>query len=416
MKDKCIFEDNAKKPLSPIKKINSKIGPSTPLTKRFLSGESLPPTPEGDIVQELVFDRFGAKTMAEEIKHSSPKSKDVTFNITDSEKLKNGIKSNGEFPLIVKLRQFPQLQSVFSQRQNVDFMKLTPSLSDSTSTLSSIKSEFSSKSTTPEPNIADMSTFSQGKFLDAALGDELQITVEDPNDTIVELKDTSLKSNMISMGTADASELISQRDTCRTVDTKSELSNSESNFTANLAHENRVRELMQMAAEQHYHMQQASNAITLCRMTKEFAVSTERLEAERLLLLAVLKNRSTLDEINRIDSDDYNESIQQGNLTVSKIRVPLTSIMTEAVQYKFEHFTQWFLCIGMFGSQVYASQVVAANEGRELRFNEEMVFTKLPPDFSLDLCIYVFEQQKNAKNFSHTSKYHLNEVSQMNKK
>lgn len=48
----------------------------------------------------------------------------------------------------------------------------------------------------------------------------------------------------------------------------------------------RVTELVRQAAVQYEAMKQITKALTVCRNTKEFAVSSEQVEGERLLLVA----------------------------------------------------------------------------------------------------------------------------------
>lgn len=125
----------------------------------------------------------------------------------------------------------------------------------------------------------------------------------------------------------------------------------------------------------------------------------------------MLKNRAILEEINRMDHEGtYNENYQQGNLTISNIRVPITRSNSDSIHKKFCNFSQWYLCIGIYGSQLHCSKIKTSNAENELHFDEPMSFINLPPDFVLDLYIYYLEQPKNIRNFSHTSKYHLDTV------
>lgn len=118
-----------------------------------------------------------------------------------------------------------------------------------------------------------------------------------------------------------------------------------------------------------------------------------------------------MDEIRRLDYEiEYQVSTTEtGSLLISDVTLPLKEDSTESIPAKRDH-TKWYVCIFSFGLHVFATQPTMARMNESIRFPEEVLFSELPSDFSINIEVFCLQQRKTCRNFSHESKFHLNKV------
>ncbi|GLV43344.1 scraps [Carabus blaptoides fortunei] len=280
-------------------------------------------------------------------------------------------------------------------------------------------------------------SYNMEEFLEKALGEELcnYTNLDSTTDVISKKEMTNNPTSKAilqedSVCTSDASDLVSkinsiQSNFCRSLTKKLQhmsdtlkFSNSQkqegSDVTGNdlssiFPNNEEVTTLVQQAAVQYEAMKQITKALTLCRNMKEFCVSSEQVEGERLLLVATYKRQAILDEIRRLDYelDENTASTETGTLMISGVSLPLKDDTVEQVPVRREQ-KYWYVCIFSYGPRVVATQPTLASSERIVQFTEEVIFTELPSDFTINLEVYCLSQRRGSRNFSHESKYHIN--------
>lgn len=154
-----------------------------------------------------------------------------------------------------------------------------------------------------------------------------------------------------------------------------------SKLTNQIQHQRSIREQLQ-------------NAIDVCRSNQGFQCSLELVEAERLLLVSQMKEKSAKNELIRIDYDDeglienYNQ-IGKGKISIKRLICPLKR--EEIYDAYFKYF---YVCICWYRDQVlstYAQQRNTADDQKDkvIFDNLNIQITDLNPNFQIKVEIYM---------------------------
>lgn len=142
---------------------------------------------------------------------------------------------------------------------------------------------------------------------------------------------------------------------------------------------------------------QLKKAIDFCRNMQEFRCSTELVEAERLMLLSHKKELAAKNELIRID---YVGNGMQTNPEKCCGRISVTDI---AIELKREamydtYFNYFYVCVCTYRDQVRATFACERGAVDSIHFTnlENMSFTKLVPDFKIQVEVYVLRLNKTT--------------------
>lgn len=264
------------------------------------------------------------------------------------------------------------------------------------------------------------SDFDEDKFLQRALGEEL-------NGYQSCDAETSLVSSK-SIGSSDVSFLLSKASSLySTVSSKmrrlqrrlplhssggtiSEENGLETSLltTTSSGNEERLARLMHDSAVQHQIIMQTGKALEYCRSVKEFTGSREVVEGERMLLLATCKRQAILEVIRKCEYDDPNEVAQNSSSTIKISNLIFNPQENTPTKTRSHKNNQWFICIVNCNEFTYATEAKMADNDGFVRFDEEMFrFDDLDMDFGLIVSLYAIVIKNGLRSYSHESKYHL---------
>lgn len=154
---------------------------------------------------------------------------------------------------------------------------------------------------------------------------------------------------------------------------------------------------------------QLSNAVSICRNTREFESSPELIEAERLLLVSSLKETSAKKELVRIDYENNgkvtNEGKCRGSVTINSIECTVKEIVVKDTVFNY-----FYICVCSYAAQIVSTQAIERN-GNKIKFsNCQIHFSNLEPEYEINVDIYALRLRKNIRNYSHESRFHINKV------
>ncbi|KAH0539462.1 anillin-like [Cotesia glomerata] len=177
----------------------------------------------------------------------------------------------------------------------------------------------------------------------------------------------------------------------------------------------KIEKLLQEVRIQTTILNQASKALEMCQLKKEFNASREEIESQRLLLLADIRKRLLLQELK--DLSGISEDLQLLNKTEdSSVRCGTVSIkdiqltLRECLYRESEpgEIQEWFVIVITEGTNVYASSAVCCPvESFVISFPEfSCVMNDLPPSLKILLDVYVLKLTTGVS-YQHELKYHI---------
>ncbi|XP_014218454.1 uncharacterized protein LOC106646822 isoform X2 [Copidosoma floridanum] len=157
---------------------------------------------------------------------------------------------------------------------------------------------------------------------------------------------------------------------------------------------------------------QAAKALSLCCSMPEFIASLERVESERALLLAKLRNQAYLDEIVQLTSKGYCAELNQHQFSAQS-DLELRDIKLKLRENIIKHerlgngMVEWFLLVVSEGQRVWASRAICySRSSPQLSFPDSFVIGELDPNFRVTIRVYSL-QLRQQNNFDHDERYHL---------
>ncbi|XP_058790688.1 anillin-like isoform X2 [Phymastichus coffea] len=173
-----------------------------------------------------------------------------------------------------------------------------------------------------------------------------------------------------------------------------------------------IEKLQEKVAVQDTLIYQASKALQLCSSMREFTDSPERVEYERLLLLASLTRKAISREIDRLSSQQvYNNNEEcsyneRGEVTLKDIRLQLREDMLRRERQNGD-VVEWFVVVVIHGMTVWATRAIACPiSSPQIYFPGQHIISGLTPDFRLSIKVYSMKLQQ-LQLFNHDDKYHI---------
>lgn len=318
---------------------------------------------------------------------------------------------------------------------------------DTSTSINDYESSVSTSNITPQSK----SDFDEDKFLQRALGEELNdyISTDSKEMDQTGTTDTNytsyVSSTSKSVNSSDVSLLLSKASSLySTVSSKirhlgkgiplhfsegtiseEAIEDGSSNTSDGIQISERIAVLTQESVVQLQVMQQTAKALGYCRSVKEFVGSFEQIEAERMLLLATCKHQAIVDIIRKYEFSDHNEEDHQnqnqnsrGTITISNFnfhpeernspKIKKSTSNKKNVEHS-DLLNQWFVCIINCNEFTYATEAKMATKDGFVRFEDEVFrFEDLGMDFELKVSLYAIKLKNSLRNYSHESKYHLN--------
>lgn len=143
-----------------------------------------------------------------------------------------------------------------------------------------------------------------------------------------------------------------------------------------------------------------SDALEMCRATKEFQNSPELIESERLILVSNLKELAAKEELTRlwqIDSDDVATTAANGRCILSIVYAEFA--LKEDAIYD-THFNYFYVCVLSHRDTIECSSV-KERVGNRVIFNDLQVqFTDLRSSFEVRVEMFVLRLRKNQRHSS----------------
>lgn len=137
-----------------------------------------------------------------------------------------------------------------------------------------------------------------------------------------------------------------------------------------------------------------SDALEMCRSTKEFQNSPELIESERLILVSNLKELAAKEELTRlwqIESDDVRTSTANGRCVLSIVYAEFA--LKEDALYD-THFNYFYVCVLSHRDTIECSSVKERNGNRVIFNDLQVQFTNLSPSFEVRVEIFVLRLRK----------------------
>ncbi|XP_001601636.1 uncharacterized protein LOC100117378 [Nasonia vitripennis] len=158
---------------------------------------------------------------------------------------------------------------------------------------------------------------------------------------------------------------------------------------------------------------QASKALELCNSMRAFIASPERVESERLLMLAKLRKKAAQDEISRLTSQSVDNGLycERGEITIKELSLQLREEVLRRERQGGD-VIEWLVCVVSEGATVWATQAVECpTTSPRLYFPGELSLPGLPPDFRLTVTVYSLKMPKQLM-FNHEDKYRIQKSSE----
>uniref|UniRef100_A0A182FH10 PH domain-containing protein n=1 Tax=Anopheles albimanus TaxID=7167 RepID=A0A182FH10_ANOAL len=172
-----------------------------------------------------------------------------------------------------------------------------------------------------------------------------------------------------------------------------------------------MSKLMAQIQRQRDAQKQLKQALAICRTTREFECSTELIEAERLLLLATLKETAARNVLNNIDytANGMTPSHRNrvGRVALNHFEFPLKQ--TALADTLFNYF---YIVVCMYKNEVKATPAKERRTNGRVCFRDcEIEFLDLDADYEIRVEVFVLRLRKNAKNINLENRYHLDKDS-----
>ncbi|XP_052873714.1 uncharacterized protein LOC128279034 [Anopheles cruzii] len=170
-------------------------------------------------------------------------------------------------------------------------------------------------------------------------------------------------------------------------------------------------ELITQIKQQSDARKQLKQALAICRTTHEFECSTELIEAERLLLLATLKETAARNELSKIDYATNGMTVADrkrvGKVALNHFEFPLKD--TAIGDTLFNYF---YIVVCTYKHEVRATPAQERRTDGRVYFRDcEIVFRDLDADYEVRVEVFVLRLRKNVKNISFENRYHLDKDS-----
>ncbi|XP_043276866.1 uncharacterized protein [Venturia canescens] len=172
----------------------------------------------------------------------------------------------------------------------------------------------------------------------------------------------------------------------------------------------KVRELLQEVNVQQTLINQATKALNLCNAMKEFTDSSERIELERLLLLAGLRKNCVIEEIKKITSSEENKFErncygQRSEITLSEMKLNLRETMDR--EGDIEEMVDWFVLIISQGFKIWATRPMSYQRMKDPKicFPDVISLPELSSNFKIQVEVYTMKVRKSS--FNHEEKYRI---------
>lgn len=144
---------------------------------------------------------------------------------------------------------------------------------------------------------------------------------------------------------------------------------------------------------------------------KEFTDSSERIESERLLLLAGLRKKCIVEEIKRITSppeenkNERNVFGQRGEITIGGMTLKLKGSIRR--EENTEEMVDWFVLVVSQGLKIWATRPISYQQSEDsmISFPDEISIPELNSNFKINLEVYTMRVRKTS--FNHEEKYHI---------
>jgi len=177
----------------------------------------------------------------------------------------------------------------------------------------------------------------------------------------------------------------------------------------------KIKVLQDDANSQMSVISQASQALNLCRSTKEFYGSAEQVEGERLLLVASHKRTAAMSEIQRLKTEGGigreeggDQDHVRGTVSLSGVSLGLKREFVEQLKSGDNDFVHHFVCLVKCGGQVIPTQMVSTVDGlagAELNFPNLINLRDLSKGFEIQLEVYGLQTRREI--LQHEEKYHI---------
>lgn len=156
-------------------------------------------------------------------------------------------------------------------------------------------------------------------------------------------------------------------------------------------------------------MNQAAKALNVCHTMKEFTDSSERVESERLLLLASLRRKSALEEMKRITSEESVDGGKEfygerGEITIKDMSLNLHECINREAQDG--ESIEWFVVVVSQGLEVWATRAISRSTN-DLRIclPEAISMPNLTPNFKILVEVYSLKLRRST--YDHDEKYRI---------
>lgn len=143
-----------------------------------------------------------------------------------------------------------------------------------------------------------------------------------------------------------------------------------------------------------------SDALEMCRSTKEFQNSPELIESERLILVSNLKELAAKEELTRlwhIDSDDIVTTTANGRSALSIVYAEFP-LKDDAIYDT--HFNYFYVCVLSHRDTIECSSVKERNGNRVIFNDLQVQFTDLASSFEVRVEIFILRLRKNQRHSS----------------
>lgn len=137
-----------------------------------------------------------------------------------------------------------------------------------------------------------------------------------------------------------------------------------------------------------------SDALEMCRSTKEFQNSPELIESERLILVSNLKELAAKEELTRIwqiETDDVATSTANGRCVLSIVYAEFA--LKEDAIYD-THFNYFYVCVLSHRDTIECSSVKERNGNRVIFNDLQVQFTNLSASFEVRVEVFVLRLRK----------------------
>ncbi|XP_050094839.1 serine/arginine repetitive matrix protein 2 isoform X1 [Anopheles aquasalis] len=167
-----------------------------------------------------------------------------------------------------------------------------------------------------------------------------------------------------------------------------------------------MSKLMAQIQQQRDAQKQLKQAVAICRTTREFECSTELIEAERLLLLATLKETAARNVLNNIDYTANGMTLADrkriGRVALNHFEFPLKR--TALADTLFNYF---YIVVCSYKNEVKATPAKERRTDGHVCFRDcEIEFLDLDADYEIRVEVFVLRLRKNVKNISFENRYH----------